>query len=398
MTTGELLAWLKTHKENLVKSLLEGSYQPQPVKGVSIPKVGGGTRQLGVPTVVDRLIQQAILQVLTSILDPTFSESSYGFRPKRSAHDALRRASAYVQDDRRYVVDLDLEKFFDRVNHDILMSRLARRVTDKRLLKLIRKYLQAGMMEDGVRVMRDEGTPQGGPLSPLLANLLLDDLDKELEKRGHKFCRYADDCNIYVGSIKAGERVMSSVTEFLERRLKLRVNREKSAVAPVEERKFLGYRLLFDGKLVIAPSSLKRAKGKIRKLTGRNRGRALKFTIAELNRFTTGWVTYFRYAKCQRHLEELDKWIRRRLRCYRIKQCKRKSALSVLLGTLGVSETRRRYVLGKGSWQRLAGSPVVQEGLSSKWLTEMGYKSLSARYLRLSKVETAVCDIACTVV
>lgn len=243
MTVDELLDWCRANGQALRESLLSGRYRPSPVKGVEIPKPGGGTRQLGIPTVVDRLVQQAILQVLDPILDPKFSDSSYGFRPGRGAHDALASASRHVSEGYVYVVDLDLEKFFDRVNHDILMARLARHVKDKRLLKIVRAFLTAGLMHDGVVHDRSEGTPQGGPLSPLLANLLLDDLDKELEKREHRFVRYADDCNIYVQSLKAGERVMASVKTFLEKKLKLRVNEEKSAVAMVNERSFLGYRL-----------------------------------------------------------------------------------------------------------------------------------------------------------
>jgi len=285
MTVEDLLPWIREHKQELRSRLLEGSYRPNSVRGVKIPKAGGGERQLGIPTVVDRLIQQAILQVLTTLLDPTFSESSYGFRPGRSAHQALRKAKEYVADGRDIVVDIDLEKFFDRVNHDILMSRLSRRVTDKRLLRIVRRFLEAGLMQDGVCVRRDEGTPQGGPLSPLLANLLLDDWDKEREHRGHAFCRYADDCNIDVRSEEAGRRVMASVTTFLEARLKLRVNREKSAVARVEERKFLGYRLLSDGKLVIAPTSLERARQRIKAIASRNRGIGFARMIGELNSF-----------------------------------------------------------------------------------------------------------------
>lgn len=247
MRVEDLREWLSAHKDELTASLLDGTYQPQPVKGVEIPKPDGGMRQLGIPTVCDRLVQQAILQVLTPILDPLFSDSSFGFRPGRGAHDALQQAQQYVEDGRIVVVDMDLEKFFDRVNHDILMARLARHVKDKRLLRITRAFLNAGIMQNGVCIARCEGTPQGGPLSPLLANLLLDDLDKELERRGHSFCRYADDCNIYVHSLKAGERVMESITRFLGKRLKLRVNEKKSAVDYVSKRKFLGYRLLKSG-------------------------------------------------------------------------------------------------------------------------------------------------------
>ncbi len=287
-TVHELTDWLETGWHELREKLLDGSYEPAPVRGVQIPKSSGGVRQLGIPTVKDRLVQQAVMQILEPLLDPGFSESSYGFRPGRSAHDALRAGKVYVEEGRHTVVDIDLEKFFDRVNHDILMSRLARHVKDKRVLKLVRRFLQAGMMQDGICVRREEGTPQGGPLSPLLANLLLDDLDKELERRGHRFCRYADDCNIYVNSQKAGERVLSSVTRFLEMKLKLRVNQTKSAVAPVWERKFLGYRLLSGGKLGIAPQSVERLKEKLRDITKRNRGCSLERIVSELNSLIRG--------------------------------------------------------------------------------------------------------------
>jgi RNA-directed DNA polymerase len=299
MTVDELYGWIKENKEELIASLLDGSYEPRPVKRVEIPKPSGGTRKLGIPTVVDRLVQQAILQVLDPILDPTFSESSYGFRRGRNAHQALARAAGYVEKGREVVVDFDIAKFFDRVNHDVLMARVACHVTDKRLLRIIRRFLEAGVMRDGVCIRRYEGTPQGGPLSPLLANLLLDDLDKELERRGHRFCRYADDCNIYVRTKRAGERVMASVVRFVEERLRLRVNPEKSAVAYVEERQFLGYRLLRGGRLGIAPHSLEKAKRRIQAITGRNRGISLGQMIRELNAFVTGWVTYFRYAGCK---------------------------------------------------------------------------------------------------
>jgi RNA-directed DNA polymerase len=382
MTVHELADWLRHHHEALTASLLDGTYQPQPVRGVQIPKPGGGQRQLGIPVAVDRLVQQAILQVLNPIWDPTFSNSSYGFRPGRDAHMALEQARKYVaQEGREIVVDLDLEKFFDRVNHDILMSRVARRIGDKRLLGIIRRFLQAGMMQDGVCVTRDEGTPQGGPLSPLLSNLLLDDLDQELERRGHSFCRYADDCNIYVRSLAAGQRVMESVTQFLEGKLRLRVNREKSAVAPVGERKFLGHRLLLNGKLGIAPKSIQRAKEKIRQITRRNRGVSLAQVIVELNLFLVGWITYYRYAACRYDLQCLDEWIRRKLRCYRLKQRKRGSSLFRFLRRLGVSATQagRLAGSGKGPW-RLALTQQMNAALSIEWFSRQELVSLVVKY------------------
>jgi RNA-directed DNA polymerase len=280
------------------------------------------------------------------------------------------------------MVDMDLEKFFDRVNHDVLMSRLARRVGDKRLLRIVRRFLQAGMMQGGVCEARREGTPQGGPLSPLLSNLLLDELDKELERRGHRFCRYADDCNIYVRSQAAGERVMASVTRFLEKRLKLRVNRDKSAVAPVWERKFLGHRLLRDGKLGIAPKSIERFKEKVRKITRRNRGVKLARVIEELNLLTRGWVAYFRHAWAKGHMQELDEWIRRKLRCYRLKQCKRAKTIADLLRELGIREVEawKLALSGKG-WWRMAHSPQTHMAMGIKWWEEQGLESLLKRYL-----------------
>jgi len=382
----QLAGWIGKHKRELIASLLDGSYRPQKVRGVQIPKPGGGVRQLGIPTVVDRLVQQAILQVLDPILDPNFSETSYGFRVGCSAHEALERARQYVAGGRDIVVDIDLEKFFDRVNHDVLMNRLSRHVDDRRLLRIIGRFLRAGLMQDGVCVTRREGTPQGGPLSPLLANLLLDDLDKELERRGHCFVRYADDCNIYVQSLKAGERVMAGVSAFLETKLRLRVNRQKSAVAHVWERKFLGHRLLPGGRLGIAPQSLDRAKERVRQITRRNRGVGFVEVIGELNRFLTGWVAFFRNAECKSHLQRLDEWIRHKLRCLRLKMCKYTKPLADWLRKLGVPKLRAWLLAlsGKG-WWRLSGSPQAAEGMSLAWFKSQGLVSLTSRYDQLNR-------------
>lgn len=386
MTVDDLKAWCRAHGSELIGHLLDGSYQPQSVRGVKIPKPGGGERQLGIPTVVDRLVQQAISQVLTTLMDPTFSDHSYGFRPGRSAHQAVRAGAAYVAEGRRIVVDIDLEKFFDRVNHDILMARLARHVADQRLLRIVRRFLEAGMMTDGVCVRRDEGTPQGGPLSPLLANLLLDDLDKELERRGHCFCRYADDCNIYVRSQAAGERVLASVTAFLEGTLKLRVNRAKSAVAPAWERKFLGYRLLAGGHLGLAPGSADRMKDRLRRLTRRNRGQALEDIVGEINRFAVGWLGYFRYAECRGWLRVVDGWLRQKLRCYRLKQAKRAKGIADFLRSCGVPERTAwaSAACSRGWWGKVH-TPGAKYAMDQAWFDQLGLVSLMQRHVELNQ-------------
>ena len=311
--------------EAIREELLSGKYVPSPVRKVEIPKPDGkGVRMLGIPTVLDRLIQQALLQVLTPLFDPTFSDSSFGFRPGRSAHQALDRAQEHIAAGHRFVVDMDLEKFFDRVNHDVLMARLARRIEDKRILKLIRRYLQAGIMEGGVTSPRSEGTPQGGPISPLLSNVLLDELDKELERRGHRFVRYADDCNIYVRSRRAGQRVLDTIERFLRKRLRLLVNREKSAVDRPWKRKFLGYTFTwhYQPKLKVAPESVKRLKGRLREAFRRGRGRNLGVVLEELRPVLLGWVSYYRKSEVRITFEQLDQWIRRKLRAILWRQWK----------------------------------------------------------------------------
>lgn len=389
MTVDELPAYLKEHWPGLRAALLDGSYLPQPVRRVEIPKPDGGVRQLGIPTVVDRLIQQAIHQILEPLYDPHFSTSSYGFRPGRSAHQALSAAREHVASGKGWIVDLDLEKFFDRVNHDVLMSRLARKVCDKRLLKLIRRYLEAGVMIDGVVVSRVEGTPQGGPLSPLLANILLDEFDKELERRGHAFCRYADDCNIYVGSRRAAERVMASLMHFLETRLKLRVNRTKSAVARPPERKFLGMRIVGAAKahVSIAPKSLLRFKASIRRITKRNRGVSLAQVICELNQAAMGWVNYFSLAQVKSICGHLDSWIRRRLRCLIWKQWKTYANRLHHLRKAGIGPWLAWGVVsGKhGPWN-LSGSPALTRAIPNEYLGKQGLKSLLERYLSLASL------------
>ena len=342
LSVSEFKPWLQRHWVRVRQDLLMGVYQPEAVRKVEIPKPQGGVRTLGIPTVLDRLIQQALNQVLQPLFDPEFSASSYGFRPGRSAHQAVEAARGYVAAGKRWVVDLDLEKFFDRVNHDVLMARVARKVGDDRVLKLVRRYLEAGLMEGGITSMRTEGTPQGGPLSPLLSNILLDDLDRELEGRGLSFCRYADDCNIYVGSRRAGERAMQAVTAFLEAVLKLKINASKSAVARPWERKFLGYSMTWHKKpkLKIAEASRKRLAEKVRKTMRKARGQSLKQTIEQLNPILRGWTAYFRLTEVKGVLEELDGWIRHKLRTVLWRQWKRVYARAKNLMRAGIDEVR----------------------------------------------------------
>jgi len=381
MTVGQLRTYLREHWLRIKEELLAGSYQPQPVLKVEIPKPGGqGMRMLGIPTVVDRLLQQALHQVLSPLFEPHFSESSYGFRPQRSAHQAVLKARQYVREGRRWVVDIDLEKFFDRVNHDILMSRLARRIRDKRVLRLIRRYLQAGMMSNGLTTTRREGTPQGGPLSPLLSNILLDELDKELERRGHKFCRYADDCNVYVQSRSAGERVLKSLMIFLERRLRLKVNAEKSAVARPWDRKFLGYSVTSqrESRLKVAPGSVQRLKEKLREIFRRGRGRNLgKLIEEELTPLLRGWMNYFRLAEVKGIFEELDSWIRRKLRNLIWRKWKRPLTRMKQLMRRGLPRVQalKSAMNGRGPWWN-AGAAHMHAAFPKSYFDRCGLLSL----------------------
>jgi RNA-directed DNA polymerase len=382
-----LQSHLADHWEAIKQELRNGTYRPAPVKRRDIPKPGGRTRRLGIPTTTDRLIQQALLQVLTPIFDPGFSEHSYGFRPGRRAHDAVRKARQYIEEGYRVVVDIDLEKFFDRVNHDILMARVARKVKDKRVLRLIRSCLEAGMMENGVRIATEEGTPQGGPLSPLLANILLDDLDKELEKRGLRFVRYADDCNIYVKSFRAGQRVMESITRFLERKLRLRVNRKKSAVDRPWRRKFLGFSF-YQGKngtgIRLAPETVRRVKDQIRRRTKRNRTQPMAERIEKLNQYLKGWVGYFALADARNILKQLDEWIRRRLRACLWTQWKRVRTRIRELRALGLPESAVFMIANtrKGPWRA---SLILNNALDKAYWTQQNLVSLEQRYLSIRK-------------
>jgi RNA-directed DNA polymerase len=388
MTVDQLKPYLTTHWPHIREELLADRYGPAPVRGVEIPKPGGkGMRQLGIPTVLDRLIQQAMHQVLMPIFDPDFSTSSYGFRPGRSAHGAVIAARSHVAGGRRFVVDLDLEKFFDRVNHDALMARVARKVTDKRVLRLIRRYLQAGLMTGGIAMARSEGTPQGGPLSPLLSNVLLDDLDKELERRGHAFCRYADDCNIYVRSQRAGERVMASLTRFLAERLKLTVNGAKSAVDRPWKRTFLGYTMTLHKapRLLIAASSVSRFKGKLKAAFRAGRGRALGATIKDLSPILRGWMAYFHLTEGKGVLEELDGWLRRRLRCILWRQWKRPATRAMRLRQRGLTEQRACESAGngRGPWWN-AGASHMNDAFRKTFFDQLGLVSLQQELRRLN--------------
>ena len=382
MTVSDLPGYLKQHWPAIREQLLSGTYQPQPVRRVEIPKPDGGVRKLGIPTVLVRFIQQAVMQVLQLRWDRTFSDHSYGFRPGRSAHQAVEAAQQYMTAGYRWVVDLDLEKFFDRVNHDKLMARIAQRISDKRMLKLIRAYLAAGVMENGLVSPVDEGTPQGGPLSPLLSNIVLDELDQELERRGHQFARYADDCNIYVRSRRAGERVMESVTRFITAKLKLKVNGEKSAVARPWERKFLGFSFTNAGipKRRIAPKAVDRFKERVRELTCRTRGVSIERMAKQLAAYLRGWIGYFGRCQTPTVLQSLEEWIRRRLRSAIWKQWKRGSTRFAELRKRGIGLDLAAQTAGSphGPW-RLAGSPGLHIALPNAYFDSLRIPRLTVR-------------------
>ena len=387
MRVDALRPYLMEHGKKLVSEILEGRYRPEPVRKVDIPKPDGGKRGLGIPTVVDRVIQQAISQVLTEVFEPYFSENSYGFRPNKSAHQALKQAESYVNAGYRYVVDMDLEKFFDQVNHDILMSLIAKKITDKRVLKLIRMYLTAGVMKQGVRVKTKEGTPQGGPLSPLLSNIMLNELDEMLEKRGHKFCRYADDCNIYVKSRRAGDRVMTSVRKFIENELKLKVNEVKSAVASPMRRKFLGYGFYhIKGKyrLRVHAKSVKRLKENIREVTNRNVSMNFEARVKKLIEKTRGWVNYFKLADMTNMLKEIDQWVRRRLRACIWKTWKRVRTRFDSLRKLGINKSKAwEYANTRKGYWRISNSPILATAITNDRLEKRGYISMSTMYKKV---------------
>jgi group II intron reverse transcriptase/maturase len=381
---------LKQHWPTIKAKLLVGSYMPSAVRRVDMQKPQGGVRTLGIPTLTDRLIQQALHQVLSPIFEADFSESSYGFRPGRNAHQALKAAKQYVAEGRRFVVDMDVEKFFDRVNHDLLMEKLSKKIGDGRVLCIIRRYLEAGMMAEGIVSPRTEGTPQGGPLSPLLSNVLLTDLDRELERRGHAFCRYADDCNIYVRSQQAGERVMASITRFLADTLKLTVNRAKSAVARPWVRKFLGYSLTWHQapKLRIAPTSLKRLEDKVRDVLKGARGRSLRAVITELNPILRGWMAYFRLSETKTAVEELDGWVRHKLRCILWRQWKRPYTRAQNLMKAGLTEERafRSAFNQRGPWWN-SGASHMNQAFPKSFFDRLGLVSLLDTMRRLQCVQ-----------
>ena len=384
MKIDELREHIKKHWDTIKAKILESKYNPSPVRRVEIPKVDGGVRLLGIPTVQDRLIQQAIAQVLSRIYEPLFSNNSFGFRPRRGAKDAVTKSKQYINEGNRWVIDMDLEKFFDKVNHDILMGKLEKKIKYKRLLSLIRKYLKSGILINGVSVTSAEGTPQGGPLSPLLANIMLDELDKELEKRGHKFCRYADDNNVYVKSKRAGIRVMESMIKLIENKLKLKVNKDKSAVDFVSKRKFLGFSFYFakgGAEIRIHEKSIKRFKDKIKFYTNRNIGISMESRLKKLNQIMMGWINYYGIANAVAKLKELDKWIRRRLRACIWKQWKKISTRHRNLVKLGINKYKAwEYANTRKGYWRISKSPILSKSLNNKYLESLGFVSLTQTY------------------
>ena len=384
MKIDELREHIKKHWDTIKAKILESKYNPSPVRRVEIPKVDGGVRLLGIPTVQDRLIQQAIAQVLSRIYEPLFSNNSFGFRPRRGAKDAVTKSKQYINEGNRWVIDMDLEKFFDKVNHDILMGKLEKKIKDKRLLSLIRKYLKSGILINGVSVTSAEGTPQGGPLSPLLANIMLDELDKELEKRRHKFCRYADDNNVYVKSKRAGIRVMESMIKLIENKLKLKVNKDKSAVDFVSKRKFLGFSFYFakgGAEIRIHEKSIKRFKDKIKFYTNRNIGISMESRLKKLNQIMRGWINYYGIANAVAKLKELDKWIRRRLRACIWKQWKKISTRHRNLVKLRINKYKAwEYANTRKGYWRISKSPILSKSLNNKYLESLGFVSLTQTY------------------
>jgi group II intron reverse transcriptase/maturase len=387
MSVDEALPYLKEHGEEIRNRILKGKYKPSPVKRVEIPKPDGGVRLLGVPTVIDRVIQQALVQVLTPIFEPTFSDNSYGFRPKRSAHQAIRKAKEYYDEGYEWVVDLDLEKYFDTVNHEILMDMVMTEVKERPIIRLIRAFLKSGVMENGIVKPSDEGTPQGGNLSPLLSNIYLTRFDRMLEVRGHRFVRYADDCNIYLKSKRAAERVMDNCVEFLEgKKMKLKVNRNKSMVAPATQTKFLGFRLYYNYKkgeagIGIHPKSVKRFKAKVKQITKRSRGRSFDKIVSELKRYTDGWIQYYGIADMKTLMEELNKWIRRRLRMYIWKQWKKISAKFRNLQKLGATKRQAwEWANTRKSYWHTAGSWILATTITNERLERRGYANISKKY------------------
>lgn len=387
MTVKELQDWLGGHLKELQNQLLQGIYEPQRVRGVQIPKANGaGKRQLGIPTVKDRLVQQALHQVLSVDYERIFSTGSYGFRPDKSAHQALKQAGAYVAEGKNYVIDLDLEKFFDEVNHHRLMWLLGTRIGDERILHLIHRYLKAGLMQEGLVKQRIKGTPQGSPLSPLLSNIVLDELDKELERRGHSYVRYADDVKIFVSSKIRAVGVKASIASYITEKLKLKVNQSKSRICGGYELNFLGHSILKDGSLGLSKQSERRLKDKVREITKRKRGMSLEKILVQLRAKLQGWLNYFRYARMNSKMGAIDGWIRRKLKCFRLKQCKRRIGIVRCLRKLGVEETLSwRTALSGKRWWRLSNSPALNIGMNKMWFAQQGYYSLSENYKDLHR-------------